>query len=74
MTSHGLNSRAGMIGGMLLSILPNLEFNDAFRTIVLAMIGTSVSFFMTLFLRWLTQFFNPRRIGRDKSKSKSKRK
>lgn len=55
MTSQEVNSRVGMIGGVLMSILPNLEFEDVVRTFVLATIGTTVSFFLTLFLRWLSR-------------------
>lgn len=55
MPHQSTNSRAGLVGGVLFSILPNLAYEDVARTVILAIIGTTVSFFLTLILRWLVQ-------------------
>ncbi|MBS1948715.1 MAG: hypothetical protein JST47_13205 [Bacteroidetes bacterium] len=41
------SSRAGMIGGTLIVLLFNVFVHDVFRTVLLAVIGATVSFFVS---------------------------
>ena len=45
--------RTGTAAGTLLSVLPNIFSQDIVRTIILAAVGASVSFLVTLFLKWV---------------------
>jgi len=45
--------RTGTAAGTLLSVLPNIFSQDIVRTIILAVVGASVSFLVTLFLKWV---------------------
>jgi hypothetical protein len=51
---NSLTLRAGTFGGFALSVIPNLNSADVFKTIVLAIIGAVVSFGVTLLLKQLT--------------------
>lgn len=41
---------AGTFGGLILGIYPSLVIGDIVRTAILAMVGASVSFFVSLLL------------------------
>jgi hypothetical protein len=45
--------KAGMATGTVLGIIPSLLSEDIARTILLAAIGATASFIVTLFLKWL---------------------
>lgn len=47
--------RSGTIGGTLLSLSFGFDANDLIRTAVLAAVGASVSFIVTLLLKRLVQ-------------------
>lgn len=55
MTDHsmGIGTRAGIIGGTLLSIMVNISSGDLISTAVLAALGAVVSFFVSIILKWL---------------------
>jgi len=46
------STRIGTIGGTLLVTLLNIFHNDIIRTIGFAVLGASVSFFVSLFWKW----------------------
>jgi hypothetical protein len=46
--------KAGMIGGLLF-VFVGMKTEEIVKTIVLAVIGASVSFVVTLCLKWLTK-------------------
>lgn len=48
-------SRAGFAGGTLTVILMNITSTDIIKTIVMTMIGTAVSFVVTLMLKCLLE-------------------
>ena len=50
-----LSLKIGTAGGTLLSMAPNIASVDILRTIILAIIGAIVSFFVTLLLKWITK-------------------
>ena len=43
--------KCGFIGGMVCSILPNIAFADILKTCILAIVGTVVSYLVSLLLR-----------------------
>lgn len=51
---NSLSLKTGTIGGLALSLLPNLTSADVLKTIVLAFIGAVVSFGVTLLLKRFT--------------------
>ncbi|MBC8882626.1 hypothetical protein H9X57_02065 [Flavobacterium piscinae] len=53
--NNTLSLKVGTAGGTLLSIVPNITSVDVLRTIILAIIGAIVSFFVTLLLKCLTK-------------------
>ena len=48
-----LTLRMGTASGTFLSILPNILSEDIAKTIILAALGATVSFMVSLFLKWL---------------------
>lgn len=52
--NNSITLKAGTIGGLTLSVIPNLTSADVLKTMVLAFIGAVVSFGVTLFLKRLT--------------------
>ena len=53
---NSISLRTGTAAGTLLSILPNLFSEDILKTIVLAAIGATVSFTVSLLLKWIMKF------------------
>ena len=49
------NTKSGIIGGTLLSILTSISWGDVVFTIVMATIGAVVSFIVSMFLRWFVK-------------------
>ncbi len=47
--------RNGTFSGAFLSILPTVLSHDILKTVILGVVGTTVSFLMTLLLKWITQ-------------------
>ncbi|WP_417237056.1 MULTISPECIES: hypothetical protein [Flavobacteriaceae] len=45
--------KVGTTSGTLLSIIPNIFSEDILKTIILAVVGATVSFSVSLFLKWL---------------------
>lgn len=45
--------KVGTVSGTLLSIAPTLLSQDIVNTVILGTIGATVSFIVTLFLKWL---------------------
>jgi len=62
MISNNLQLRSGIVGGTLFStiIIINISLHDVVFTIVMAVIGAVVSFFVSSFLKWL--FSSKRRM------------
>jgi hypothetical protein len=50
--------RAGTASGTFLSILPNILSEDIAKTIILAVVGATASFMVSLLLKWLTNSKN----------------
>jgi hypothetical protein len=53
---NSISLRTGTAAGTLLSILPNLFSEDILKTIVLAALGATVSFTVSLLLKWIAKF------------------
>ncbi len=43
----------GTVGGTILSTVHTFNLDDLGRTVVLGMVGATVSFFMSMFLKWI---------------------
>ena len=50
-----ISLRAGTVSGTFLSILPNILSEDIAKTIILAVVGATASFMVSLLLKWLTK-------------------
>ena len=50
-----ISLKSGTAAGTVLSILPNIFSADIVKTIILAVIGATVSFAVSLLLKWLTK-------------------
>ncbi len=46
----------GTVGGTVLSTVHSLSFNDIGKSVILGAIGACVSFFVSMFLRWVIGF------------------
>jgi len=55
------NTRAGTIGGTLLIVILNAFTNDIIRTVLFAGLGASVSFFVSLFWKYITRRWQQRK-------------
>jgi len=53
-----ISLRTGTAAGTFLSILPNLFSEDVLKTIILAALGASVSFTVSLLLKWIIKSKN----------------
>ena len=51
------STRAGTIGGTMLTVLVNIKSEDILKTGILAALGAVVSFTVTLFLKFLIKRF-----------------
>ncbi|WP_372745537.1 hypothetical protein [Lutibacter sp.] len=51
MANNDLQLRSGIVGGTFLSTILNITFNDILFTIIMAVIGAVVSFFVSCLLR-----------------------
>jgi len=56
MQQNDLQLRSGIVGGTFLSTIFNITFNDILFTVVMAVIGAVVSFFVSCLLRWLSSY------------------
>lgn len=50
-----LELRVGTAAGTLLSVGPTILTYDIIKTILLAVVGATVSFLVSLFLQWVTR-------------------
>jgi hypothetical protein len=50
-----ISIRTGTVSGTFLSILPNILSEDIAKTIILAVVGATASFMVSLLLKWLTK-------------------
>ena len=59
MDSHYFDNstKAGTVGGTLLTVLFNINGSDLVKTVILAAVGAAVSFSVTLLLKFLIQKF-----------------
>jgi len=48
--------RIGTASGTLLSMAPNIFSEDIAKTIILAVVGATASFMVSLLLKWLIKF------------------
>lgn len=53
-----ISLRTGTAAGTFLSILPNLFSEDVLKTIILAALGATVSFTVSLVLKWIIKSKN----------------
>jgi uncharacterized membrane protein (UPF0136 family) len=53
-----ISLRTGTVSGTFLSILPNILSEDITKTIILAVVGATASFMVSLLLKWLTKSKN----------------
>ena len=51
-----ISLKAGTATGTVLSIFGNIFYEDILKTIILAVIGASASFMVSLLLKWLIKF------------------
>jgi mannitol-specific phosphotransferase system IIBC component len=50
-----ISLKAGTTSGTVLSVLPNILSEDIAKTIILASLGATVSFAVSLLLKWFTK-------------------
>jgi hypothetical protein len=53
-----ISLRTGTVSGTFLSILPNILREDIAKTIILAVVGATASFMVSLLLKWLIKTKN----------------
>lgn len=65
--SHSTNigTKAGTIGGTLLSMMPNLTGADIAKTVILAAIGAVVSFGISILMKWMVKAFGKRPSSKE---------
>jgi hypothetical protein len=52
---HDHSTALGTASGTVLTVFATIDLQDVFKTVLLAIIGATVSFVVTLFLKWLVQ-------------------
>ncbi len=53
MFQNDIQIKSGVVGGTLLSTVFTISLDDILFTVVMAIIGAVVSFFVSSFLKWL---------------------
>jgi len=66
------DTRAGTIGGTLVVILLNVFTHDALKSALLAFVGATVSFFVSLGWKFLIRHSKSRRARRAKNQDNNK--
>jgi hypothetical protein len=56
--THDHTTAWGTLSGTVLTVLATIDSMDIIKTVVLAIIGASVSFGVSLFWKWVWRFFN----------------
>lgn len=54
-----ISTRINTAGGIFLSVIPNLYSEDIFKTVVLAAIGATVSFVVSILFKFLSKKRKP---------------
>lgn len=49
-------TKLGTAGGALTTLLFNIQSTDVLKTFILATVGATVSFFVSLFLKWFINY------------------
>ncbi len=52
---HDHSTALGTASGTVLTVLATIDMQDILKTVILAMIGATVSFGVTLFLKWVVK-------------------
>ncbi|GGG52074.1 hypothetical protein [Bizionia arctica] len=52
-----INTKAGILGGTLLSMVFNISLDDILFTVVMASIGASASYVVSKFLNFIFRYF-----------------
>jgi hypothetical protein len=52
---HDHSTALGTVTGTVLTVLATIDLQDVFKTVLLAIIGATVSFVVTLFLKWVVR-------------------
>jgi mannitol-specific phosphotransferase system IIBC component len=55
--------KAGTAGGTILAFITNMNKDDILKTVVLTMIGSVVSFTVSLLLQWMINTLKKRRMS-----------
>ena len=55
--THDHTTAWGTLSGTVLTVLATIDSMDIIKTVVLAIIGASVSFSVSLFWKWVRRFF-----------------
>jgi hypothetical protein len=50
---HDHSTALGTASGTVLTVFATIDLQDVFKTVLLAIIGATVSFVVTLFLKWV---------------------
>ena len=50
-----LSTALGTASGTVLTVFATIDLQDVFKTVLLAIIGATVSFVVTLFLKWVVR-------------------
>ncbi len=66
------STRIGTIGGTILVTILNIFHNDFIRTIGFAALGATVSFFVSLFWKWMVRRMEKKRLKKMNKKSNKK--
>lgn len=56
-THHDHSTALGTTTGTLFTLFATIDLQDIFKTVLLACIGATVSFVVTLFLKWVVKKF-----------------
>lgn len=54
---HDSTTAFGTLTGTALSVLASIQSQDLLKTVILAVVGASVSFIMSLLLKWVKKKF-----------------
>ena len=62
---HDSTTALGTVTGTLFTVAATIDSHDYLRTVILALIGATVSFTMSMFLKWIWRFLQRKKERKE---------
>jgi len=62
---HDSTTALGTVTGTLFTVAATIDSHDYLKTVILALIGATVSFAMSMFLKWIWKFLHRKKERKE---------